>query len=132
MAYASSRTGILRPSTSTPPRGAISSRRYVESKDARSCLRNDLGHGSGFVDSSNLNQSPHKGEGHVVIPRQLKELLDSLVDETEREFTVIFSSIKTVRKLGGYNRLEKTIKLYPQSNPETELVGSGIHELGLT
>lgn len=61
---------------------------------------------------------------------EVKDLLDSLVEENERDFTVVFTPRKTSRKHGSYRIDLKRIAIYEKALPEKiDRVGTALHEL---
>jgi len=62
---------------------------------------------------------------------KLKALLDSVVREDERDFKIVYSSLKPARKRGLYSWRDGAMTLYPKCYANwTDLIGAAIHELG--
>jgi hypothetical protein len=62
---------------------------------------------------------------------ELKDFLDTFVEEHERNFVVVFSPRKTKRILGTYKPSRRRIRIYEKSLPEPiNLIATGLHELG--
>ena len=62
-------------------------------------------------DSLSLQQRATSG-GTLLKEAEVKTLLDALIDERERNFTVVFSASQTARLCGIYNPKVKEIVLY--------------------
>ncbi|MGH7826110.1 MAG: hypothetical protein ACREQ7_13165 [Candidatus Binatia bacterium] len=61
---------------------------------------------------------------------ELKNLLDSLVEENERDFVIVFIPRRTRRKHGSYRFDLRRIKVYEKALPDRiDLIATGLHEL---